>query len=165
MNPASGGGQLLKVLIADDHHLVREGLKLAVRQIDDGVELLEAGNVQEAIELYQAHPDIDLVLLDLTMPGTTGNATAFDAFERACPAARVVVVSAVYDMRTVQWALHKGALGFIPKLSGKETLMSALRFVLDGGIYVPPEARAAGPAEPLAPRARTTQVWLNDDKR
>jgi len=161
---AAGGGQLLKVLVADDHYLVREGLKLALRQIDSGVELLEAETVSQAVEVYQAHPDIDLVLLDLTMPGTQGSATAFDGFEKACPDARVVVVSAVYDMRTVQWALRKGALGFIPKLAGKEVLLSALRFILDGGIYVPPEALAGSAAEPAPPRTRTTQAWLDDGK-
>jgi CheY-like chemotaxis protein len=167
--------QHLKVLIADDHYLVREGLKLALRQIQDGVEVIEADTLAKAIEAYRAHPDFDLVLLDLSMPGTVGAASALDGFERACPDARVVVVSASYDMQTVQWALRKGALGFIPKLSGKEVLLSALRFILDGGIYVPPEAVVGGPADgmsrldsggaPLSPQSGVSrQIWLDEPK-
>lgn len=145
----AGTGQRLKVLVADDHHLVREGLKLALRQIEASVEVVEADTLGKAIEAYKAHPDLDLVLLDLTMPGTSGTSSALDGFERSCPEARVVVVSAAYDMQTVQWALRKGALGFIPKLSGKDVLLHALRFILDGGIYVPPEALlTAGLGEP-----------------
>lgn len=169
--PATQG---LKVLIADDHYLVREGLKLALRQIQADVQVVEADTLTSAIDAYRAHPDLDLVLLDLTMPGTVGSASALDGFERACPDARVVVVSAAYDMQTVQWALRKGALGFIPKLSGKEVLLSALRFILDGGIYVPPEAVVGGGADPLprldgtgvplAPGAVSRQIWLDEPK-
>lgn len=166
----------LKVLVADDHYLVREGLKLALRQIQDGVEVIEADTLAKAIEAYRAHPDFDLVLLDLSMPGTVGTTSALDGFERACPDARVVVVSASYDMQTVQWALRKGALGFIPKLSGKEVLLSALRFILDGGIYVPPEAVVGAPADgmsrldsggsPPAPQGgMSRQIWLDEPKR
>ncbi len=172
---AASADQHLKVLIADDHYLVREGLKLALRQIQDSVEVIEADTVARAIEAYRAHPDLDLVLLDLTMPGTVGAASALDGFEHACPDARVVVVSAAYDMQTVQWALRKGALGFIPKLSGKDVLLSALRFILDGGIYVPPEAVVGGPADGMSrldpggvpsaqPSGMSRQIWLDEPK-
>lgn len=130
--------QGLKILIADDHHLVREGLKLALRQFDQGVTIVEADTLDKAIAAYRAGDDFDLVLLDLNMPGTSG-LMSLDGFERHCPDARVVVISASYDMQTVQTAVRRGVLGFIPKLSGKGTLLSALRFVLAGGIYVPPE--------------------------
>ncbi len=170
----SGQAQRLKVLVVDDHHLVREGLKLALRQIQDDVEVLEADTLGKAIETYRAHSDFDLVLLDLSMPGTTGAASALDGFEQSCPDARIVVVSASYDMQTVQGALRKGALGFIPKLAGKDALLSALRFVLDGGIYVPPEAVVGGPQDapprfgmgggsPSSPMpALSRQIWLDD---
>jgi DNA-binding NarL/FixJ family response regulator len=136
----------LKVLVADDHHLVREGLKLSLREIDEGAVVLEAASLAEAIDICTAHPDIDLVLLDLTMPGSSG-VSALDTFGARCPSARLVVVSAAYDMATVQAAIRKGALGFIPKAAGKRAFLGALKFVLDGGIYVPPETLvAAGPA-------------------
>ena len=160
--------QHLKVLIADDHYLVREGLKLALRQIQEGVEMIEADTLAKAIEAYRAHPDFDLVLLDLSMPGTVGAASALDGFERACPDARVVVVSASYDMQTVQWALLKGALGVIPKLSGKEVLLSALRLFQGGDIYVPSEAVVGVPADgtggPLPSSGMSRQIWLDEPK-
>lgn len=149
-NAASGearGGLGLKVLVADDHHLVREGLKLSLREIDPGAVVLEAANLAEAIELCTEHPDIDLVLLDLTMPGSSG-VSALDTFGARCPSARLVVVSAAYDMATVQAAIRKGALGFIPKAAGKKAFLGALRFVLDGGIYVPPETLVAAGGAP-----------------
>lgn len=138
----------LKFLVADDHHLVREGLKLALKQLQESVEVFEADTLGRAIEVYQANSDFDLVLLDLTMPGNTG-LTVLDGFEQACPDARVVVISASYDLQTVQAAVRRGVLGFIPKLSGKDSLLSALRFILAGGIYVPPEAMMTLPQEQL----------------
>ncbi len=155
-------GQGLRILIADDHHLVREGLKLAVQQLEDSVEVVEADTLAKAIAAYRAAPGFDLVLLDLNMPGSTG-LMALDGFEQSCPDARVVVVSASYDMNTVQTAVRRGALGFIPKLSGKGTLLSALRFVLAGGVYVPPEMfmgdtmPASPEGEAAADTARTPQ--------
>lgn len=136
----------LKILIADDHHLVREGLKLAMREIDRDVIVIEADSLGKAIEAYRAHTDCDLVLLDLTMPGNTGM-SVLEGFEQACPDARVVVISASYDLQTVQAAVRRGVLGFIPKLSGKDALISAVRFILAGGIYVPLEAMMAMPEE------------------
>ena len=145
----------LKILVVDDHHLVREGIKLALRQIDEAVTVVEADTLREAIDAYRAHPDFDLVLLDLTMPGNTGM-SVLDGFEQNCPDARIVVISASYDLQTVQLAVRRGVLGFIPKLAGKEALQSALKFILAGGIYVPPEAMMAMPEEKpaTAPAAR-----------
>lgn len=131
-------GPTLRILIADDHHLVREGLKLVLKEIEKNLIILEAETLNKAIVACRENPDLDLVLLDLNMPGTTGLA-ALDGMERNCPDARIVVISAAYDMHTVQASIRRGVLGFIPKLAGKDTLLSALRFILAGGIYVPPE--------------------------
>lgn len=136
----------LKILVADDHHLVREGLKLALREIDPGVIVIEADSLAKAIEAYRNHTDFDLVLLDLTMPGNTGM-SVIEGFEQSCPDARVVVISASYDLQTVQAAVRRGVLGFIPKLSGKDALISAVRFILAGGVYVPLEAMMAIPED------------------
>jgi DNA-binding NarL/FixJ family response regulator len=141
----------LKILVADDHHLVREGLKLSLREIAEDVLVLEAEDLEQAIQTCLAHPDIDVVLLDLTMPGASG-VSALDTFGARCPAARLVVVSAAYDMATVQTAIRKGALGFIPKMSGKQAFLSALRFILNGGIYVPPETLVAAATLPEPPK-------------
>lgn len=157
-NPFGG----LKVLIADDHHLVREGLKLTLRQFEPSIDILEAQTLEQATGMFLSNPGIDLVLLDLSMPGTR-DLSAVDEFAARCPSARIVVVSASYDMKTVRAAVQKGALGFIPKLSGRETLIGALRFILEGGIYVPPEAlteeaweEGSPPAQAPAPAPRRT---------
>lgn len=150
------GGDELKILVADDHHLVREGLKLTLLQIDARTQVLEASTLAEAIDAFHANPDIDLTLLDLNMPGAAG-LSGLDAFLAQCPAARLVVVSGTYDMKTVQTAIQKGALGFIPKLSGKRIVLSALRFILDGGIYMPPEPFIAdSPPQDVGSPSRAT---------
>jgi DNA-binding NarL/FixJ family response regulator len=130
--------QKLKVLVADDHQLVRDGLKLALLQLEKNIEIVEADSLDKAIAACKAHEGFDLVLLDLNMPGTT-QLMALDGFERECPDARIVVISASHDMQTVQAAIRRGVLGFIPKTTGKGSLVAALRFVLAGGVYVPPE--------------------------
>lgn len=150
----------LKVLVTDDHPLIREGLKLLLQQVEVSVQVLEADSLTRAIEVYRSHEGIGLVLLDLSMPGGYSGDT-LQTFRTACPGARVVVVSATCDVETVQATLRKGALGFIPKVTNSRTLIHALRFVLDGGIYVPLEAlasvhseRTAMPAPPIDPLVR-----------
>ena len=128
----------LKFLLVEDHYLVREGLKLAIKQVDGQSTVLEAESVGEAAELYRANPDVDLILLDLGLPGTTGLESLVLLYE-SCPDARVVVISGTHDLNTVRAALKRGILGFIPKLSASASLGNALRFVLAGDIYVPPE--------------------------
>ena len=145
--PALAEGSL-KVLAVDDHYLVREGVKLAIGHLAPGAEVLEAESVVEAIAMYQQHPGIDLVLLDLALPGRSG-IESLEAFYGACPDAKVVVLSASYDLKTVQAALSRGVSGFIPKCSGSSPLHNALRFVLNGDVYVPPEAFAPGARLPF----------------
>lgn len=149
----------LKALIVDDHQLIRAGLKLCLEALGHDVTVLEAGTPESAIQTYGAHPEIALVLLDLSMPGTQ-EATALDDFARAFPHARIVVVSDTCDMKTVQTAFAKGIRGFIPKLAGRAAFINALRFVLEGGIYIPPEALSPNsvvlpqtPAQPAVGRA------------
>lgn len=136
-------GPPLKVLVIDDHQLIREGLKLTLARLDPLAIVLEAESVPRAVDVFRCHDDIDLVLLDLCMPGSCSGQT-MDAFVEACPSSRVVVISATCDSHTVQATLRKGALGFIPKLTDTRSLVQALRFVLEGGIYVPLEALSTG---------------------
>lgn len=132
-------GRHLRVLVVDDHPLIREGLRLSLQRLDPGVEVLEAESVQGAIEVYADQPDIDLVLLDLSMPGIEPEQT-LEVFRSACPVASVVVVSASCDAESVRLMLQRGAAGFIPKATDTRALVNALRLVLEGGVYVPPEA-------------------------
>ena len=144
----------MKILIVDDHHLIREGLRPVLKQLapegsSEPAEVLEAANFQAGLEIANANTDLDLVLLDLHLPDVTGFAALADLQERH-PAIPVVVVSGEDDPSLVRMALEHGALGFIPKSSTSQVILSALRLVLSGGTYLPREIMSA-PATPPKP--------------
>ncbi|WP_114394085.1 response regulator transcription factor [Oleisolibacter albus] len=140
-----------KVLISDDHPLVRDGLRTVLAVAFDRCELLEAGDLDETIHIIDREGDLDLVLLDLNMPGMNG----FDGLARLrqrYPALPVVIVSASCDRRLVSDALRHGAAGFVPKSLPRSVIAGALRGVLDGEVFAPAgldeaEADAAADAE------------------
>jgi len=138
----------LRILVIDDHALFRRGLKHLLRDLDDRVEVLEAAGCVEAKSLCGT--PFDLILLDLHMPGTAGLdalAEMRDAFE----ASRIVVLSGEEDPRQIRRAIDAGAAGFIPKASTPEVLLSALRLILAGGVYLPSVAlRGMGEPEAVA---------------
>ena len=141
----------MKVLLVDDHHLVRAGMRPLVEKLAGGgetMDLLEASSFEEAVALSDAHPDLDLALLDLRLPDVAGFAALCDLQERH-PALPIVVVSGEDDPALMREAIEHGALGFIPKSSSPEVILNALRLVLAGGTYLPREIMAA----PAAPRA------------
>jgi DNA-binding NarL/FixJ family response regulator len=155
----------MKILVVDDHALIRTALRGVLRELAHDVTILEAGDCRSAFGLIETHPDLDLVLLDLSLPGMHG-LVALEELRTRHPALPVVVLSSVIDRASVTHALDQGAMGYISKLSTNEVLVSALRLVLSGGIYIPPEilARWAPPAPdegtviqrsaPSAPRAQ-----------
>lgn len=126
----------MKILIVDDHALFREGLRHVLLQLDKDGEILEAGQCDEAFKLTGAHPDIDLVLLDLSLPGMDGLA-GLATFREQFPDVPVVVMSGSEERHDVQSALDNGALGYIPKSSTSQVMLSALRLVFSGGVYIP----------------------------
>ncbi|HEX7044825.1 MAG TPA: response regulator transcription factor [Burkholderiales bacterium] len=127
----------MKLLIADDHALFREGMRHLLAQLDDAVEVIEAGSCADLLAAVEAQPDIELVLLDLTMPGRDGF-VALELLAREHSRLPVVVLSASEDRAAMQRALDGGAVGYIPKTSSAAVMLHALRLVLAGGIYVPP---------------------------
>jgi len=129
----------MKILVVDDHPLVREAMAQLVARLGGPVEVIDAPDCAAGLALARAHPDLDLVLLDLNLPGLRGIA-ALERFRRDHPTLPVVVVSAFRDRHTVADVMRHGAVGFIPKSSGRDTIVNALRFVLAGSVYVPPEA-------------------------
>jgi DNA-binding NarL/FixJ family response regulator len=134
----------VKVLIVDDHHLIREGMRPVLLRLptpgsDESVEVFEAQNFEEAATLAAHHPDLDLVLLDLRMPGTSGFA-GLSQLQKRFPGLPVVMMSGEDDPALVRAAIDHGALGYIPKSSTSEVILSALRLVLSGGTYLPREA-------------------------
>jgi DNA-binding NarL/FixJ family response regulator len=133
----------MKVLVVDDHALIRDALARVLASLVPDVIVLEAAEPQAAFETTEREPDLDLVLLDLALPGMDG-ITALQSLRAKHPAISVVVISATADRESVKRALDCGAMGFIPKSSSNEVLKNALRLVLAGGVYVPPEILGRG---------------------
>ncbi|WP_171164789.1 response regulator [Usitatibacter palustris] len=127
----------MTVLIVDDHPLFREGLKQVLQNLAEDTEVLAESDAQAGLAVAKARDDLDLVLLDLSMPGMDGF-TAVERFGREAPGVPVVIVSGHEEAAEVRRALSCGALGYIPKSTPPNTLIDALRLVLGGGIYVPP---------------------------
>lgn len=126
----------LTFVVADDHPLFRGAIKETLRSIDEKVLILEAGDFETAKKLVSETADIDLVLLDLTMPGTSGlsGLVTLRAMQAAVP---VVIVSASDDPATIRRALELGASGYIKKSSGIDEIRDAVSIVLAGGVSAP----------------------------
>ena len=129
------------LLIADDHPLFRAALRQAARDALGEVELFEAGTLDAVLALLDAQPQVDLVLLDLHMPGNHGLA-GLAAIRAQFPEVAVVVVSANDDPRVVRRALDHGAAGYLPKSSGLDELRDAIRSVLACEQWLPASLRA-----------------------
>jgi DNA-binding NarL/FixJ family response regulator len=128
---------MLNILVIEDHALVREGLARVLKEIDDeGAELHTAANVEQAMTVLERVPDMDLVTLDLALPGVDG-LTWLGAQRRQFPAVPFVVISAYDDEATVRRVLKAGASGFISKAYPVEQMVAALRRVLAGEIVEP----------------------------
>ena len=143
----------MKILVVDDHVLIREALRGVLRELKPDAAVLEAPNSLVAMQRIEQNPDVELVLLDLNLPDRDGFGVLSELRERF-PAISVVVLSASDDRENVGKALDLGALGFIPKSAQREVMLSAFNLIFAGGIYVPPEilarARPAAPPQPLA---------------
>jgi len=149
----------MKVLVVDDHPLIREALRNVLAELDPQFDLLESADSAGALRIAAARPDIDLVLLDLNLPDSEGF-TTLEELRRRRPATAVVVCSAQHDHQVVARAIALGAAGYIPKSTSHDVMVSALRLVCSGGMYLPPEVLAAahpGAAEPQL-TARESQV-------
>jgi DNA-binding NarL/FixJ family response regulator len=138
----------MKVLIADDHPLVRDALARTVQQLDTGVQVCEAGDLATLLQLA-AREAPDLALVDLNMPGMNGVA-GLRRLREAAPTLPVVVASGQEDAATIRAVLAAGAVGFIPKSERPEVLLSALRLVQSGATYVPARLLEATPPAPSA---------------
>lgn len=127
----------MKLLIVDDHAIVREGIAAMLRQAGPDTQVLQASDGAAGLQLAEVHADLDVVFLDLQMPGVDGM-SAVPEFGKRRPELPVIVLSSSEDPGDVRRALALGALGYVPKSALPQTLLSALRLVLAGDIYVPP---------------------------
>jgi len=127
----------MKSLIVDDHPVLREGLAALLRQGTPDADVLQARNAAEAFSLMEQHEDIDVVVLDLVMPGLDGFA-AIAEIGRRRPALPLIVLSSSEDAQVARQAIAQGALGYVPKSADPNTLLLAIRLVLNGELYIPP---------------------------
>ncbi|MCB1379090.1 MAG: response regulator transcription factor [Alphaproteobacteria bacterium] len=135
-----------RILIVDDHPLFREALRQAIASGIANATISQAGSLDVARTELDRNDALDLVLLDLRMPGVQGLSGLI--FLRAqYPNIPVVIVTAAEDQGLVQKALGLGASGFIPKSSGTETIIDAINAVLRGDIWVPPGYDQASTAD------------------
>ena len=135
----------MKFLVVDDHALIRDAMRGVLKELEGGATVLEAASARQAMDLIPQHPDLALILLDLQLPDRDG-IEAMGELRELYPAISVVMLSAFNDRDNVVRALDNGALGFIPKTDSREILLGALRLILAGGIYIPPEILTLGPA-------------------
>lgn len=147
----------MKIVIADDHSVFREGLKPLVKELDPAAEVIEAGSFSAALEQISKHEKIDLILLDLLMPGME----AFDgltALHERAPSTPIVVISMIESRKDVLHAIELGAHGFIPKSAQPAEVLEALRIVLSGQVYLPPSLLLKSSADKVRPAVRAVRM-------
>ena len=147
------------LVIADDHPLFRDALRQAVASVVASATISEAGSFDELTALLERDSDVDLILLDLTMPGISGF-SGLIYLRAQYPAIPVVIVSASDDVGTIRRSLDFGASGFIPKRFGVETLRDAIMKVMEGDVWVPPDTDLTSADDPDMARLRDRLVTL-----
>lgn len=157
----------MKILIVDDHALVREALHAVLKELKRDTVILEASNSRQAMRIAEEHPDINLILLDLGLPDRDGFSVLSELRERYATIA-VIILSASNDQDKVKRAFSLGALGFIPKTTEREVMLRAIQLVLSGGIYIPleildgEETTSPRLTNKLAPRECLNGLGLTD---
>ncbi len=126
------------IIVADDHPLFRGALKQAVSGIFSDLTVIEAGTLEETVEALSGRAETDLVLLDLKMPGVSGF-SGLTFLRSQHPAVPIIVVSGVDDSATIRTCMEFGAAGYIPKTTPIDVMNKAIRSVLAGGTWTPPD--------------------------
>lgn len=127
----------MKVLIADDHALFRDGLSIHLEQIDPHAVIFQAANFSQAIKIIDDEKKLDLIIVDLDMPDMNWE-DALKTLKEKAENARFVIISASEDARSIRKSMEYGISGYIPKRSDTKVLTGALKLILDGGTYLPP---------------------------
>jgi DNA-binding NarL/FixJ family response regulator len=131
----------MKILLVDDHALIRDALRGVLKELAPEATVLEAADSRQAMRQVEAHLDLHLILLDLNLPDRDGFAVLTELRRRHATIS-LVVLSASQDRDSILKAIDLGALGFIPKSSPRDVMANALRLIFSGGVYIPPEALA-----------------------
>src|SRR4051795_8809164 len=147
------------LVIADDHPLFRDALRQAVSGVVSSAKITEAGSFEDLTALLEQDAEVDLILLDLTMPGISGF-SGLIYLRAQYPAIPVVIVSASDDAETIRRSVDFGASGFIPKRFGVDTLRDAVLKVMEGDVWIPPDVDLSSAADPEMTRLRDRLVTL-----
>ena len=126
----------MKILVIDDHSIVLDGVAALLESMAPATVVLTARDAHTGFELVSAHTDLDLVLLDLKMPGVGGHAALGELF-RLRADLPVIVLSSSEDPSDVRKAITLGALGYVPKSASRHALSSAIAMVMNGELFVP----------------------------
>jgi DNA-binding NarL/FixJ family response regulator len=148
-----------RLIIADDHPLFRGALRQAVATVLPQARIDETGTFEDLTIALEHDSDVDLILLDLSMPGISGF-SGLIYLRAQYPAVPVVIVSASDDVGTIRQSLDFGASGFIPKRFGVDTLRDAILKVMEGDVWVPPDVDMSAVADPEMTRLRDRLVTL-----
>ncbi|KVL46912.1 LuxR family transcriptional regulator [Burkholderia territorii] len=127
----------MKILIVDDHPVLRDGVAALLCQNDEDLTVAQVGNADEAMQILGQDSEVDAVVLDLRMPGMNG-LEAISTIAGIRPEVQIIVLSTSEDPGDVRAAFARGALGYVPKSAGPHTVLSAIKMVLNGERYVPP---------------------------
>ena len=136
----------MRIILADDHVMLREGLRPFVEKIAPGTVVQEAGSFTEALALIEADPAVDLLILDIKMPGMNGF-QGLTTIKTRFPAIRCVILSAMADRDHVLEAMRLGADGFIPKHLSGGAMVSALQLVMSGERFIPSMLMESGASQ------------------
>jgi DNA-binding NarL/FixJ family response regulator len=147
------------LIIADDHPLFRGALRQAVASVISSAKIDEAGSFEDLTALLEHNAEVDLILLDLTMPGISGF-SGLIYLRAQYPAIPVVIVSASDDVETIRRSVDFGASGFIPKRFGVDTLRDAILKVMAGDVWIPSDVDLSSVADPEMSRLRDRLVTL-----
>lgn len=131
----------MKVLIVDDHSLVRDALKLILGSLEKNIRISECGTFAEALEFMANSDDVDLVILDLRLPDLA-DLSGIEILAEKYPETPVAIFSGYYSRQDVGRAFHHGAAGFVPKSLSTDNLANAFRIILSGEKYIPPDILA-----------------------
>ena len=126
----------MRVLLADDHDLVRDALKAYIGGLAAETQVFEAGTFPDAMRIAADQPGLDIIILDLCMPGMNGFA-GLEAMRERFPGTPVVIMSGMVRREEVLTGLRHGGAGFIPKTIGGRAMLAALQLVLAGERYIP----------------------------
>ena len=126
----------MNILLVDDHPLFLGGISAILQRLGDNVSILTSGSCEEALELIGQNKAIDLILLDLNLPGISG-ADGIKEIRQLLPATPLAVLSAAEERDKIMRVIEEGANGFIPKSSSADIIINAVRLIMSGGVFLP----------------------------